>query len=98
MSIGSFIAGLVVGSAATYWGSEKVHDNITNSLAKTEQLMKNEAELNHLCYQQIQKWYFDGSLGTVVNIIQQQKAARDAGLNFQASANDPNLPNFQPNR
>lgn len=98
MTFGSFIAGAITGSILTYWGSEKVHDNITDSLEKSKQLIQNEQEINHLCYQQIQQWFHEGSLGAVLNIMQQQQAARNANLNFQASANNQGLPNFQPSR
>lgn len=96
MSIGSFIIGALTGSFITYWGSEKVHDNVTDSLEKSKQLLENEQAINDLCYRQVQQWYHEGSLGTVVNILQQQQDARNAGLNFQA--NSKVYPNFQPSR
>ncbi len=98
MSLGSFILGFATGASFMYWGSDKVHDNVSESLAKTQQILKNEAEINNLCYRQIQQWYHEGSLGTVVNIMQQQQAARNADLNMQATANNLGITSFSPSR
>ena len=98
MSIGSFLTGGLVGALVTYWGSERVHNNITDSLEKTERLLRNEQEINNRCYQQIQQWYHEGSLGAVINIMQQQAEARNANLNIQATANNQGIPAFSPSR
>lgn len=79
----SFLAGTVVGAIGTYWGSEKVNESVTDALQKSEQLLHNQEAINNACYQQIAKWYHNGELGTVINVIQQQNAARQMGINPQ---------------
>ena len=98
MSIGSFLVGFGMGAGFMYWGSDKVHDNVSETLTKTQQILKNEAEINNICYKQIQQWYHEGSLGAVINIMQQQQAARNADLNLQTAAHNLGMASFSPSR
>jgi uncharacterized protein YdiU (UPF0061 family) len=91
MGLGSFIAGSIFGAACTYWGSEKVHDNINESLAKSEQLLRNQDAINARCVELISQWYHEGSLNAVLNTMNQQRQMRSLGYNPQSAT-----PQFNP--
>ena len=81
----SFIGGVVVGVAGAYWGSETVQERINESWQKSEELINNSAAIDNECYNRIAKWYHNGELGAVLNLIQQQQQARVTGMNPQHS-------------
>lgn len=81
----SFLAGIGVGVIGTYYGSESVHERVTDAWQKSEQMVRNEEAINNECYRRVAQWYHNGELATVINLIQQQNQARKMGINPQAN-------------
>lgn len=64
-----FLAGAVVGSVVTYFGSDVVADNCARAAYYSEQTLRNNQAIDQKAMEKIAKWSYDGTLQQHLNEI-----------------------------